>query len=393
MSRFFYYIYLSNSTTVLTIRLLKQEHRGQQRLFLNFPYDAGLTSLVKLIPGVAWSHTCRSWHIPDNKETFSQLFDLCRGNAWLDLTSLKANTPENNIIKKEQDQNRKSELPELQESSLKKTGQFVAWMRSRRYSERTIKTYTDSIRTFLRFNSAKPVEEISNDDLVGFNNQYILANSYSSSFQNQVVNAVKLFYRMIENRNMDIELIHRPRREHKLPNVISREEVAAILQSTTNVKHRTMLSLIYACGLRRGELLNLKLADVDSSRHLLIIRNAKGRKDRIVPISDKVINMLREYYKTFRPQTWLFDGQVPGTPYSETSLQEVLKNAVRKAGIRKPVTLHWLRHSYATHLLESGTDLRYIQELLGHKSSKTTEIYTHVTEKSLLQIKSPFDSL
>ena len=154
-----------------------------------------------------------------------------------------------------------------------------------------------------------------------------------------------------------------------------------------------MLSLIYACGPRRSELLNLKISDVDSKRHMLIIRNSKGYKDRQMPISDKTIEMLREYYKTYKPQTWLFEGQKSGEKYSEESLAKVLKNAVNKANIRKTVTLHWLRHSYATHLLEAETDLRYIQELIGHKSSKTTKIYTHVSQKSLQKIKSPFDDL
>jgi integrase/recombinase XerD len=154
-----------------------------------------------------------------------------------------------------------------------------------------------------------------------------------------------------------------------------------------------MLSLIYACGLRRSELINLKPTDVDSKRHVLMIRQAKGRKDRITPISEKLIEMLREYYKAYRPKMWLFEGQVSGEKYSDKSLENVLKQAVRKAGINKPISLHWLRHSYATHLLESGTDLRYIQELLGHKSSKTTEIYTHVSTKSIQNIVSPFDTL
>ena len=154
-----------------------------------------------------------------------------------------------------------------------------------------------------------------------------------------------------------------------------------------------MLSLIYACGLRRSELLNLKPSDVDSKRHLLLIRLAKGKKDRVAPISDKMIEMLRRYYKVYRPKVWLFEGQKTGGQYSETSLQKVLHHALITVDTKKPVTLHWLRHSYATHLLESGTDIRYIQELLGHKSSKTTEIYTHVTEKSLQKIKSPFDDL
>jgi integrase/recombinase XerD len=135
------------------------------------------------------------------------------------------------------------------------------------------------------------------------------------------------------------------------------------------------------------------LKDVLSDRNLLFIRQSKGKKDRVVPISDKIIEMLRTYYKAHKPKTWLFEGQNTGEQYSERSLQLVLKQALKKAGNQKPVSLHWLRHSYATHLLESGTDLRYIQELLGHSSSKTTEIYTHVTTKSLQQIRSPFDDL
>ena len=223
--------------------------------------------------------------------------------------------------------------------------------------------------------------------------QYMIPRRLSYSYQNQAINASKLFFKLITGSALVTEQLERPRREHKLPNVLSKQEVKAIIQAPLNQKHRTMLSLIYACGLRRSELLNLKPVNIDSKRHLLIVLNAKGKKDRVIPVSDKTIALLRDYYKLYRPKTWLFEGQVAGEQYSETSLQEVLKHAVTKAGIHKPVTLHWLRHSYATHLLESGTDLRYIQELLGHKSSKTTEIYTHVTEQSLEKIKSPFDDM
>jgi integrase/recombinase XerD len=192
---------------------------------------------------------------------------------------------------------------------------------------------------------------------------------------------------------LPLEQLHRPKREKKLPNVLSKEEIKKILEMPMNIKHRTMLSLIYSCGLRCGELLKMKPKDIDSKRMLVMIRLAKGKKDRIVPLSEKVLQLLREYYKRYRPKEWLFEGQKVGEAYSERSLQLVLKHAIEKAGIKKPVSLHWLRHSYATHLLESGTDLRYIQELLGHKSSKTTEIYTHVSTKSIQNIRSPFDDL
>ena len=207
------------------------------------------------------------------------------------------------------------------------------------------------------------------------------------------MNAIKLYFRIVKETAIDIDKIHRPKREKTLPNVLSKEEVKAILSAHTNLKHKVMLSMIYSCGLRRSELLNLKPNDIDSKRNVVIIRQSKGKKDRITPLSPKILEMLRNYYIEFKPKTWLFEGQSNGKQYSEQSLQSILKQALQKTKITKPVTLHWLRHSYATHLLESGTDLRYIQELLGHNSSKTTEIYTYVSTKSIQQIKSPFDEL
>jgi integrase/recombinase XerD len=202
-----------------------------------------------------------------------------------------------------------------------------------------------------------------------------------------------LYFKTIQYKSIEVDKIHRPKRAKVLPNVLSKEEIKKLLEAPTNIKHKTMLSVIYACGLRRGEALNLKPADIDSKRGIVIIRQAKGKKDRITPLSEKILVMLRDYYTAYKPKTWLFEGQISGEQYSEKSLQSVLKQSLQKAKITKPVSLHWLRHSYATHLLESGTDLRYIQELLGHSSSKTTEIYTHVSTKSLQQIKSPFDNL
>ena len=192
---------------------------------------------------------------------------------------------------------------------------------------------------------------------------------------------------------METELIHRPKRAHRLPNVLSKEEVKAILNAHGNLKHKAMLSLIYSCGLRCGELLRLKFEHLDERRKLLIVEQSKGKKDRIVPLSIKTIELLRDYTKTYQPKEFLFEGQHEGTMYDERSLQQVLKQGLKKVGIAKPVTLHWLRHSYATHLLEGGTDLRYIQEILGHSRSTTTEIYTHVSTKSIQNVVSPFDSL
>lgn len=270
---------------------------------------------------------------------------------------------------------------------------FETYLQSKRYSPNTIKTYCDALNVFFKFHSPILPVNITVEHLHSFNKDYILKKGYSSSYQNQVINAIKLFYHNRYKKSIQIDEIERPRRERRLPNVLSKTEVKAILEAPTNLKHRAMLSLIYACGLRRSELLNLTLRDILSDRNLLFICQSKGKKDRVVPISNKIIEMLREYYKAYKPQTWLFEGQFPNSKYSAKSLENVLKQSLAKTKIIKKVSLHWLRHSYATHLLESGTDLRYIQELLGHSSSRTTELYTHVSTKNLQQIRSPFDDL
>lgn len=369
------------------LTLFKGFHREQEVVFLEFGINQDILKVIKTLNGIRWSQTRKSWYIPEKDFRMHQLLTVVKDLANVDFSRLEAIQPES--TKKEVIVPKPSTPAEI--TVLVERLRF--WMSHKRYSESSITSYTEGIKTFLVFTHPKPVEKLNNDDMVDFVNNYIIKRELSYALQNQVINAAKIFFREVVRSNFDVEKFERPRREHKLPNVLSKEEVKAILQSLGNIKHRTMLSLIYACGLRRSELLNLKPADIDSSRGLLLIRLSKGKKDRIVPISEKTIGMLRDYYKTFKPQYWLFEGQVKGEPYSEKSLQSVLKIAIGRARIKKPVTLHWLRHSYATHLLENGTDLRYIQELLGHQSSRTTEIYTHVSTKNLKNIKSPFDEL
>lgn len=281
----------------------------------------------------------------------------------------------------------------LPPSLLERITRFRAWLHHKRYSTNTVKVYSEALRVFLTWFDAKEDHAFILEDLINFNNRYVLDKGYSVSYQNQVINAIRLYFQLCGNKAMENVNLERPRREHRLPSVLNKTGIKAILQAHANLKHRCMLSLIYSCGLRRGELLSLRPTDIDSGRGVILIRQSKGKKDRIAPLSSKILEMLRDYYRQYRPATWLFEGQEKGMPYDERSLQMVLKSALKKARIKKPVTLHWLRHSYATHLLESGTDLRYIQELLGHKSSKTTEIYTHVSTRMIQQINSPFDSL
>lgn len=226
--------------------------------------------------------------------------------------------------------------------------------------------------------------------------QYLLylvnVKKVSGSYQNQAVNAVKFYYEKVLGRPPKTYYLDLPRREHRLPLVLSEEEVAAILKKTDNIKHQAILSLIYSAGLRLGELLNLRIADIDIDREIVIIRNGKGNKDRTSLLSPKVLAMLKEYRRQYRPITWLFEGQ-PGEKYGRRSVQMIFQYALEKTGIKKKASIHTLRHSFATHLLEHGTSIRYIQELLGHRSVKTTEIYTHITRKGMDKIISPFDRL
>lgn len=335
-------------------------HNGEKRIAVYFEKNKELIERIKKLEGSRWSQSMKVWHLPNNSENQIKFGVLI-------------NKPSS--------------------EGLEQIEKFKQWLISKRYSSNTIKTYTEALRSFLTFFNTKNSNDITNDDLILYNNEFIFKNKLSSSYQNQIVNAIKLYFKTIKDKKIEIEKIHRPKREKTLPNVLSKEEIKLILEAHNNIKHKTMLSLIYSCGLRRSELLNLKIEDINSKRNIVLIKQAKGKKDRIVPLSIKILQLLRDYYIVYKPKKWLFEGAKEGEPYDERSLSNVLKQALAKSGIKKPVSLHWLRHSYATHLLESGTDLRYIQELLGHNSSKTTEIYTHVSTKSLEQIKSPFDDL
>ena len=332
-------------------KLIKQN--SENRIAVYFQKNQDLIARIKQIEGSRWSQQKTVWHIPDtieNRERFN-------------IESL-ANS-----------------LPSME--AIEQIEKFKQWMRSKRYRQSTIDTYSEALKSFLVFYREKPVAEINNEDVIIFNNDYILKKKLSASYQNQTVNAIKLFFRTVRETKIEVDKIHRPKRAKLLPNVLSKEEIKLILNAHNNIKHKMMLSLIYSCGLRCSELLALQPAHIDSLRNIVLLKNSKGKKDRIVPLSSKILEMLRDYYKVYKPKTYLFEGQTIGLQYDARSLQLILKQALQKSEITKPATLHWLRHSYATHLLESGTDLRYIQELLGHNSSKTTEIYTHVSTKSI----------
>ena len=295
------------------------KHKGESRIAVFFEKDDELISRIKAIEGSRWSMQMRAWHLPDTDENRIR-FQLKR---------LVDSVPNS--------------------EGIAQMTRFKQWMRSKRYSESTITTYSEALKSFLIFYREKSIGAITNEDIIIYNNDFILKNNFSASYQNQIVNGIKLFFKTTQNTKIEIEKIHRPKRAKVLPNVLSKQEIKSILEAHGNIKHKAMLSMIYSCGMRRSELLHLKFSDIDSKRGVVIIRQSKGKKDRIAPLSLKILKMLREYYTAYKPKIWLFEGQNAGEYYSEKSLQSVFKQALQKVGITKPATLHWLRHSYATH--------------------------------------------
>ncbi|MCT4559934.1 MAG: site-specific integrase [Crocinitomicaceae bacterium] len=364
---------------------------GRGWLLIYLPHADELVPILKNNFGeLKWNYTTQTYMIHAFKGVGSRLHLLFKNHAKIEFgeTYHFPEYPRTKSKKK-----KTIELPPMSASQQETLDRFESFLITKRYAQNTIKTYVGALSVFMRYFSHKPLDTLSETDIIEFNEKYIVDQKYSFAYQNQVINALKLFYRVSLGLSPSPSILLRPRREHRLPNVLDKNEIQRILSATQNLKHRAMLSLAYGCGLRQGEVLHIQFKDILSDRGLLLIKEAKGNKDRLVPLSPKILTLLREYYRAYRPQKYLFEGEVVGQKYSSVSFQKVLKKSVKLAGINKPVTLHWLRHSYATHLLERGTDLRYIQEILGHKSTRTTEIYTHVSNKNIREIQSPFDDL
>lgn len=373
-----------------TITFKPLYHKGSNQIGLYFEYNTSLIEKIKQL-GCRFSKSNRCWYIFYTEKNFNLLFNTLKSYAWIDYSAFKKNNLEIDIVTT----SKKEIKTEFVFSEIldEQFNLFKRWMEHRRYSKQTITTYIDCIKVFFKYhNNIEPVA-INKHHIVDFNTNYILAKELSVSYQNQFINALKLFLIEVCQTILPIEALERPRREKRLPDVLSKEAIKSIINATKNDKHQLMLSIIYACGLRAGELINLRLTDIDYKRKVINIVQSKGCKDRRVPLPDGIAALLPPYLQRHQPISWVFEGQQAGLQYTYKSLQMVFKNCVILANVNKAATLHWLRHSYATHLLEAGVDLRYIQELLGHSSSKTTEIYTHVSNTRLQQIPSPYEDL
>jgi integrase/recombinase XerD len=268
---------------------------------------------------------------------------------------------------------------------------YILKLKELRYSENTIKSYKGLFEEFINYYHRYDINNINEKMIIAFMQYLVIERKVSTSYQNQSINSIKFYYERVLGGQRKIYLVERPRKEKTLPEVLSEEEIVSVIKTIDNIKHKAIVLTIYSAGLRLSEVVNLHIKDIDSKRMQVFVRQAKGRKDRYTILSKKLLTVLRDYFKEYHPNEWLFEG-IQGRQYSVSSVQSIVKEAYRRAGIKK-VSTHSLRHSFGTHLLENGTDLRYIQSLMGHESSKTTELYTHITTKGLNQVQNPLDKL
>jgi site-specific recombinase XerD len=342
-----------------------------------------LQALVEQLPNISWSTEFSMYYLPNKKSNLELIFKTFHGVAWVNgnyFFSDKIVNENNPVVKLDRYRKRK-----LVEGYRLCPESYLLKLELKRYSANTVKNYISSFETFINQFQDKELKEINEVDIRKYL-QLLIQKGVSNSQVNLTINSIKFYYETVLGMPNRFYSIERPRKERLLPEVLSKEEIIKIIESANNIKHKCIIGLLYSSGLRRSELLNLEVTDIDSKRMVVIIKNAKGNKDRVTVLSPNLLKDLKTYYREYRPAKYLFEGQ-KGDKYSASSVLTIVKSSAIKAGMHKKVTPHMLRHSFATHLLENGTDLRHIQILMGHNSTKTTEIYTHVANNSFSEIK------
>ncbi len=344
-------------------------HKGKNVIFLRFAYQAELLDQVRQMPGATWSTSQNAWYVADTPQ-YRAKFGL----------------PPRSLISKES----LSKINPVNQPALQ---QYIETLQLKGYSPNTITTYRNEFAQLLCVLKSVSVAEIDAERLRRYFLYCTNTLKLSENTLHSRINAVKFYFEQVLKREKFFFDIPRPKKPSILPNVLAISQVEKLFSHVENLKHKTMLYLAYSAGLRVSEVVNLRVRDIHSERMVITVKGAKGKKDRTVPLSPGILGLLRKYYAAYQPKEWLFEGQYGNSPYSTRSLEQIFHRAKNAAKISQPVTFHSLRHSYATHLHERGTDIKLIQELLGHNDLKTTLRYTHVSNRTLQNIVSPFDQL
>ncbi len=368
---------------------LKHLHiNGQKMVGIKFYPDKLIQQVIKQLPEPKWSEKYGMVYIKNTPDNVAAIFEKFKGLCWINCkhfyinrpVSVHNETPDIEFYRKRVPENGKRLVPE----------DFLQKLEVRKYSLNTARSYISHFEMFINhYARVQNLMELGEQEINEYISHLVKAKK-SDSYIKMSINAIKFYYEVVLEMPNRFYSIGGPMKKESLPKVISKESVFKMIESCTNIKHKCIIELLYSSGLRRNELLNLEISDIDSDRMLITVRESKGRKDRVTLLSNQLLKDLRIYYLTYRPKKYLFEG-AKGNRYSSTSVARIIYKAARKAKIHKKVTPHILRHSFATHLLESGTDLRYIQSLLGHNSSRTTEVYTNVALKGLENIRNPLD--
>ena len=373
-------------------------HRGEQQIAIKFNNDNKTRGFVKSYKDVKWSQTLRTFYV---NYTPLQIIDLCdfyrdggyevNTDSYTNLEVPDISSNEKVSINTEDSKPTSKQLylalPNEHRYILKN---YIGYLRGKRLSKSTIKSYGYFCLRFMDLHKNKPIKDFNNRDLDLFMTNVMAKEHYSISSHRQCISALKYLTEFCEIESFDASEYHRPKKSKYLPVILSDHEILKLIQVTRNLKHRAIIALLYSGGLRIGELLKLKQNDIDFSRNVVHVRQGKNRKDRVVHLSETIKPLLNNYLLTYTPQHFLIEGR-DHSPYTASAVRNFLKISCRQAGIFKKVTPHTLRHSYATHMLENGVDIRYIQELLGHSKPETTMIYTQVAQKDLNKIKNPLD--
>lgn len=352
------------------------------RLRLIFGFDKELINHIKKYPYHSWDSKNKWWTIP-----FSDHY----------LKEIKAFSTNKKLLVRFEEEPKQEEgvkriTPYDVPNYRKCPEEMVHRLKEQRYSAQTLKIYVQMFEEFINYYPGLDINNISDKQIKQFLRYLVTERKISTSYQNQSINAIKFYYEKVLGGPRKVYYIDRPKKEKTLPAVLSVEEIKALFASVENIKHKCLLMLAYSSGLRLGEIIRLKIKDIDRERMQIRVVQSKGKKDRYTKLSLRFLQILDEYIEIEKPREYVFEG-VKGGQYSPNSAQNIIKAVAQKAGLKKRVTMHTLRHTFATHSLENGVDLRYIQSMMGHESSRTTEIYTHVTTKGFDQIRSPLDDL
>ncbi|WP_228122665.1 site-specific tyrosine recombinase/integron integrase [Oceanihabitans sp. IOP_32] len=366
------------------VQLIKFQYQKQYQIGIKYDYNRTLKLIAKSFPSCRWSDTHKTWYVSFSEENIQLIKQKYQNHAFVDETGLSANN-----MAKVKNTSTKVER-QLNDSQKTLLNNFYKYLRGKRYSKSTINIYVFFMADFVEFYSEKPVDTLNNRDVEVFIESVFIKRGYSISSQRQFISALKAFILFEPCTQIEgLELV-RPYKSLKLPVVLSQKEVIDLIAATKNLKHRAIIVMLYSCGLRISEAMHLTVSDIDIERRQIHIQNSKGRKDRYVGFAKSFLPLLKNYLNTYQPKYYFIEG-TNGKPYSPQSVRQFLKRSCKTAGIIKKVTPHTLRHSYATHLLENGVDIRYIQSLLGHSRPETTMIYTHVRKSDLLEIENPLD--